>query len=59
MRFNEKELQTLALQFKSEIEGNLRFWEKQEGLFRTNLGISYKMLCCDSLTYTFILSYLN
>ena len=40
MRFNEKELKTLALQNsqKFEKEGNLKLTEKQEGFFRKTEG---------------------
>lgn len=34
MRFNEKEIKTLAAQHKCEKEGNLYFRERQEGFFR-------------------------
>lgn len=34
MRFNEKELKTLAAQHKCEKEGGLFFRERQEGFFR-------------------------
>lgn len=34
MRFNEKEIKTLAAQHKCEKEGNLFFRERQEGFFR-------------------------
>lgn len=38
MRFNEKELKTLASQHKCEKEGCLYFAEKQEGFFRKTEG---------------------
>lgn len=48
MRFNEKELKTLALQNsqKFEKEGNLKLTEKQEGFFRKTEGdlIDFKKL---------------
>lgn len=38
MRFNEKEIKTLAAQHKCEKEGNLYFRERQEGFFRKAEG---------------------
>lgn len=38
MRFNEKEIKTLAAQHKCEKEGNLFFRERQEGFFRKAEG---------------------
>lgn len=38
MRFNEKELATLASQHTCEKEGLLYFRERQEGFFRKNEG---------------------
>lgn len=38
MRFNEKELATLAAQHTCEKEGLLFFRERQEGFFRKNEG---------------------
>ena len=41
MRFNEKELATLAAQHTCEKEGFLFFRERQEGFFRKNEGENY------------------
>lgn len=38
MRFNEKEIKTLAAQHKCEKEGPLYFRERQEGFFRKAEG---------------------
>ena len=38
MRFNEKEIKTLAGQHKCEKEGNLYFRERQDGFFRKAEG---------------------
>lgn len=38
MRFNEKEIKTLACQHKCEKEGNLFFRERQDGFFRKGEG---------------------
>lgn len=38
MRFNEKEIKTLAAQHKCEKEGCLYFRERQEGFFRKAEG---------------------
>lgn len=44
MRFNEKELKTLAAQHKCEKEGNLFFRERQEGFFRKAEGENFTFL---------------
>lgn len=41
MRFNEKELRTLAVQHTCEKEGNLYFRERQEGFFRKAEGENF------------------
>lgn len=41
MRFNEKELRTLAAQHKCEKEGNLFFRERQEGFFKKAEGENF------------------
>lgn len=53
MRFNEKEIKTLAAQHKCEKEGNLFFRERQEGFFRKAEGDDCKSLPIFFLYFSF------
>lgn len=59
MRFNEKELTTLAMQHTCEKEGSLFFRERQENFFRKNDGKNINILKTKTNTETLMLIHVN